>query len=162
MIFVTVGTQKFPFTRLFKELDDLKENGHIDDEIVAQIGFTKYTPRCYKSFAMLASDEMKDYLAKCEFVITHAGTSTIIQCLKLGKKVIVVPRRKTFGEHVDDHQMEIADLFGYKNMVEVVYDIKDLREGLERLKVSTYSGYEFKNEHLLESLKEVIGNAVGQ
>ena len=38
MIFVTVGSQKFQFDRLLQKLDQLVEEGVIQDEIVAHTG----------------------------------------------------------------------------------------------------------------------------
>ena len=45
MIFVIVGSQKFPFDRLIREVDRLKETGVIADEVVAQIGVSTYEPK---------------------------------------------------------------------------------------------------------------------
>ena len=42
MILVTLGTQDKSFPRILKELDRLKDNGTIKDEIVVQAGYTKY------------------------------------------------------------------------------------------------------------------------
>lgn len=36
MIFITLGSQKFQFNRLLKAVDDLIENGIIQDEVFAQ------------------------------------------------------------------------------------------------------------------------------
>lgn len=44
MIFVSVGTQKFPLDRLFKEIDSLIEQGLINEPVFAQIGTSNYIP----------------------------------------------------------------------------------------------------------------------
>ena len=38
MIFVTVGSRKYPFDRLFKKLDELYEDGTIGEQMFAQTG----------------------------------------------------------------------------------------------------------------------------
>lgn len=42
MIFITLGSQKFQFNRLLKALDDLVEEGAIQEEVFAQIGYSDY------------------------------------------------------------------------------------------------------------------------
>jgi UDP-N-acetylglucosamine transferase subunit ALG13 len=43
-------------------------------------------------------------------VITHAGVGSVIGLIESGIFPVVVPRRARHGEHVDDHQEEIAEL----------------------------------------------------
>ena len=45
MIFITLGSQKFQFNRLLKEIDRLIETGVIKDEVFAQIGYSDYQPK---------------------------------------------------------------------------------------------------------------------
>ena len=42
MIFVAVGTQKFPFDRLLKKIDKLIMANIIKEEVYAQIGHSMY------------------------------------------------------------------------------------------------------------------------
>ncbi|MDR7078852.1 UDP-N-acetylglucosamine transferase subunit ALG13 [Neobacillus niacini] len=156
MIFVTVGTQKFPFDRLFKELDLLVSEGIIQEEIIAQIGYTNYKPNHYKTFKFLSEAEIERYINSAQVIITHAGTSSIITCMKKKKKTLVVPRLSKYHEHVDDHQLEIAGLFEAKNAVELVRDIKQLKEKLKIIKEKDYDYLTFNNEELLNSISEYI------
>jgi UDP-N-acetylglucosamine transferase subunit ALG13 len=156
LIFVTVGTQKFQFDRLFRELDKLIEKGIIDEEVIAQSGYTTYSPKYYTHFKLINEEEMNHYLEKASLIITHSGTSSIIGALKKGKKVVVVPRMSQYGEHVDDHQLEIARVFEAKNVVEVAYDINDLNKKLNVCKDKVYSTIELDNSRLLNSVKEFI------
>ena len=108
MIFVTVGTHEQPFDRLLKEVDRLRETGVIDEEVVVQSGFSEYQPRYCKCRKLFPYDEMTENVKKARIVITHGGPSSFIMPLQVGKIPIVVPRRKQFGEHVNDHQLEFA------------------------------------------------------
>jgi len=156
LIFVTVGTQKFPFDRLFIELDNLVDSGKINEEIIAQIGFSKYKPKNYQSFEMVDSATMNEFIDKASILITHGGTSSIIQGLKKEKKVLVVPRRKKYGEHVDDHQVEIAQMFYELGLIEMVIDIEELHEKLLIMNNKEYKKYESDKSSLLNSISEYL------
>jgi len=154
LIFVTVGTQKFPFDRLAEALDGHIAAGRIRDEVFAQIGYTAYRPRHYRAVRMLPPEEAEARLRGCSVLIAHGGTSTIVRALRLGKKVLVVPRQRRYGEHVDDHQLEIARLFEDMRMVECAYDTADIPEKLERLRAGTYAPFRFDNRALLEAVAD--------
>lgn len=162
MIFVTVGTQKFQFDRLFKELDLLIEKKVIKEEVFAQIGYTSYVPKHFKYSQLITEDEMNNYVAQASLVITHSGTSSIIKSLKHDKKVLVVPRMSKFKEHVDDHQLELAHVFEEKNVVEVVYDIKDLAHKMEICRTKQYDEISLDNSRLLQSIGDYIDELIKQ
>lgn len=52
MIFIILGSQKFQFNRLLKEIDQLIEEDYIKEEVFAQIGVSTYKPNnfFYKNF----------------------------------------------------------------------------------------------------------------
>jgi len=153
---VTVGTQKFQFNRLFKELDKLKEENEIKEEIIAQIGISDYVPSNYEFVKFVDGDSINKYLEKCSILITHSGTSSIIQGLRLSKRVMVVPRLAQYGEHVDDHQVEIAKTFEESGYVEVVNDINSLGEKLKLLRGKKYEKFSSDNTELLTSIKTFL------
>ena len=92
MIFITVGSQKFQFNRLLKEIDRLIENKVINEEVFAQVGASDYKPVNYEYKDFITQDEFKEYMEIASLVITHAGTGAIITALKNDKKVIAIPR----------------------------------------------------------------------
>lgn len=47
-------------------------------------------------------------IEQADAVIAHAGIGSAISILDAGLRPILVPRRKASGEHVDDHQLQIA------------------------------------------------------
>ena len=59
-------------------------------------------------------------------VITHGGTGVIIGAVKQGKKVIAVPRLASYGEHVDDHQVQLLREFDGMNLICACYDSEKL------------------------------------
>ena len=156
MILVTVGTQKFQFDRLFKNLDELVAQGKIQDEIIAQIGYSKYNPQNFKSYDMIELNKMEAYIKQADLIITHGGTSSIILALKNRKKVVVVPRLKRFGEHVDNHQLEIANMYFKLGLIEVVEDINQLMAFIELAKTKQYNEFKLEQSDLIPSINSYL------
>ena len=157
MIFITLGTQKFQFDRVLKELDKLIEEDKISkDEILVQCVYSEYVPKNYKTFDLKPQDEIDEIIEKADIIITHSGTGSIIGALKKGKKLIIIPRLKKYGEHVDNHQMELAEVFNNKYNIPTVLDMKDLYDAIN--KMSTYKPvkWQINNEKLIKSLENSI------
>ena len=127
MIFVTVGTHEQQFNRLIEEIDNLKKNGIIKEDVFIQTGFSTYEPKYCKWRKLISYEEMQKYNKEASLVITHGGPASFIAPLELGKIPVVVPRQLKFEEHVNDHQMDftkqVAERMG---TIIPVYDIKDL------------------------------------
>ena len=45
MIFVTVGTHEQQFDRLIACVDEMKETGQIEEDVLIQTGFSTYIPK---------------------------------------------------------------------------------------------------------------------
>lgn len=105
MIFVTVGTHEQPFDRLVEKIDSLKGDGLIDEDVFIQYGYGKYEPKHCQGSRLISGVKMAEYVEKARIVITHGGPSSFIAVVKQGKVPIVVPRKKAFNEHVNDHQL---------------------------------------------------------
>jgi beta-1,4-N-acetylglucosaminyltransferase len=108
LIFVTVGNDFRDFSRLIKKIDEIAT--HIPNEIVIQRGHSKYLPSKAKHFDFVPIDTATEYIKVSELVISHAGMGTIILCKEHGIPLIILPRRKKYDEHMNDHQMEIAQM----------------------------------------------------
>lgn len=127
MIFVTLGTQKQSFKRLLQEIEDCKMLDN--EEIVAQIGHTKFISEKMKIVDFLDEEKFNEYIKKAEFVITHGGVGSIFSALLKEKKVLAMPRIKKYNEHVDNHQIEICEKLA--NMDYIVYYNPDSYENEE-------------------------------
>ena len=84
--------------------------------------------------------------------------STIIKALMLGKKVIVVPRLAKFGEHVDNHQMEIAETFSELNYVFMTLEVNDLYKIIEDVKTHKFNSYVSGNDIMIDTIKSFLAN----
>lgn len=69
---------------------------------------------------------------KAEIVITHGGTGAIIGAVKKGKKVIAVPRLARYGEHVDDHQLQLVGQFKELNLFVNVKIVQSMKKRYEQ------------------------------
>ena len=145
-IFITLGSQKFQFNRLLKAVDELCEKGTIDaEDVFAQIGYSDYIPKNF-SYKM----------EKANIVITHGGTGAIIGAVKKGKKVIAVPRRAKYGEHVDDHQLQLIKQFDDLNLICSCQDTGKLDVALKTVQLTKYNSYESNTVNIINSIENYI------
>lgn len=156
MIFVTLGSQKFPFDRLLQKLDEMIAQGAITDRVLAQTGSCTYAPRHFEAVPFMDRQTFASYMAQADMVITHGGTGAIMGGVKNGKKVIAIPRRPKYGEHVDDHQQQIVEQFGQLGLIEPCFEVEQLPSALENAKTATYRPYESSSHLLLEDLSEYL------
>ena len=158
MIFITVGTQKFQFNRLLKMVDDLIEEKVISDNVVAQVGYSTYIPRNFHSFQFKSENEINLLMEKAHILITHSGVGSITTALKLQKKVIVVPRLKEYKEHVDDHQLEIANQYKEKGYIAVANNKSELVHILKNIDSIDFKLFKLGNSSIISSIKKYIAS----
>lgn len=111
MILITLGTQDKPFTRLLEAVQKQIDNGNIKERVVVQAGNTKYKSKDMEIFDFIPMDKYNDFINTCDLLITHGGVGSIITGLKNNKKVIAAARLKKYGEHTNNHQLQIIDNF---------------------------------------------------
>jgi UDP-N-acetylglucosamine transferase subunit ALG13 len=118
MIFVSVGTHEAPFDRMLEAVYDLG----LDEEVVVQYGPS--TLRCDRAVEAeyLSFDEMVEYIREARAVVMHAGVGSMMVSLANGKRPIVMARLREHGEHVDDHQLELAHRLDASGLVTLVED----------------------------------------
>ena len=133
MIFVTVGNHFQGFDRLMKKVDEIAPR--LSEEIMIQRGYSKYRPKNAKSFDFVPMNSSIDYIRKSRLVVSHAGIGTIILCKEYGIPLLLFPRRKKYGEHGTDHQMEIAQVLEERRDVNihVVYEAGQLEKKMTEL-----------------------------
>lgn len=156
MIFITLGSQKFQFNRLLMAVDDLIKKGIITEDVFAQTGYSDYVPEHYKYKAFLNHDEFANMEAVADIVITHGGTGAIIGAVKKGKKVIAVPRLAKYGEHVDDHQIQLLKEFDKMGIILVCYDINHLEDTYKKIKTIELKPYISNQKKILKSIDSFL------
>ena len=113
MILVTVGTEKFPFNRLMDWIELLIERGLIgDEEIVVQYGTCTVLPDGAKVYRLLKEQDFQELVRRARMVIAHCGEGTVLLLDGMETPFLLVPRSQRYQEHVDDHQVELAQALG--------------------------------------------------
>ncbi|MFC4386543.1 PssE/Cps14G family polysaccharide biosynthesis glycosyltransferase [Gracilibacillus marinus] len=158
MILVLLGTHELPFERLLVELEKLKKRNVIEEDILVQAGNTPFESEFLKIKDFVTYEEMDELYDKASIIITHAGTGSVITGLKKGKKVIAVPRLKKYGEHNDDHQLELASVFEQNNHVLVWNDDQELESVIKAIEDFNPEPFNSKRAQLLSVLEDFIEN----
>jgi len=128
MILITVGTEKFPFDRLMlwvKQLIDEKILRPDQERIVIQYGSCTVVPDGTQAFSLLPAEDFKSLMRQARLIIAHCGEGTLNTLLDSGRPFVLVPRSHRFGEHVDNHQLDMAQALSERN-VPVAYSPGDL------------------------------------
>ena len=103
---VTVGTQEgYGFSRLFDAVVPLLADC---DDVLWQTGPQDVSRWGIEGRDRVPHDELNAAVREADVVIAHAGTGSAITAFEQGKFPVLVPRLARYGEHVDDHQIQIA------------------------------------------------------
>lgn len=158
MILVTLGTQDKPFNRLLESIEKEIKKGNIKDKVVVQAGHTKYQSKNMEIYDLLDRDEFQDLISKCDMLITHGGVGSILSGLKNNKKVIVAPRLSKYGEHMNDHQIQIVNNFVKEGYILGYYEGDDLENILKRVKKFRPKKYVSNTKKLVSIIEDFIDN----
>jgi len=127
MLFVTVGTHEQQFNRLMEAVEELKNNQVNDEDIVIQTGYSTYMPKNCRCQEFMTYPEMNEHIRNARIVITHGGPASFVAPIQIGKVPIVVPRKKDYKEHVNDHQVHFVGRY-YERYQKIlpVYELAEL------------------------------------
>jgi len=110
LIFLTVGNYN-PFPRLVKALDLLKADGAIGEDVLLQVAnMPKFESSVCRVVRFLPPEDYQRCIHEASVIVCHAGAGNVADALRAGKLPVVMPRRKKYDEHVDDHQVELAEI----------------------------------------------------
>jgi UDP-N-acetylglucosamine transferase subunit ALG13 len=129
MIFVTVGTNEAPFDRLLSAVANLS----LTEELLVQHGSSSIKPLNATCVDFLLFDEVVESVRRARAVVSHAGVGSVLVALGAGKRPVVVPRLRRFGEAVDDHQLDFARRFEQAGLVTLVEDPDKLEDALAQV-----------------------------
>ncbi len=160
MIFVTVGTHEQPFNRLVQEIDNLKRDGVITEDVIIQTGYSTYEPKYCQWDKLIPYKQMIKNVEDARIVITHGGPASFIMPLQIGKTPIVVPRQKKFDEHVNDHQVEfarnVAQRMGTIIPVEDINELGGTIKNYDEICANMGNSMFNNNELFCENLKKIV------
>ncbi len=130
MVFVTVGTGLEPMMRLLVAVDRLAGEGVLGEPLVQAGHYPDFRPRHCRAVRFLPLEQMQERIAEAELIICHAGAGTAILVLGAGKVPVMMPRRKRYGEVIDDHQLELTRALGQAGRVVPAYEADELGEAI--------------------------------
>jgi UDP-N-acetylglucosamine--N-acetylmuramyl-(pentapeptide) pyrophosphoryl-undecaprenol N-acetylglucosamine transferase len=103
---VTLGTFRgYGFPRLLRRLREVLPS---DAEVLWQTGDTDTSGLGISGHDAIPERDLIQAMGEADVVISHAGVGTALAALEVGICPLLVPRRLSYGEHVDDHQTQIA------------------------------------------------------
>jgi UDP-N-acetylglucosamine transferase subunit ALG13 len=130
-LLLTVGAQ-MPFDRLVLAMDAWAA-ANPSAHVTAQVGDSEVRATHLHAQRFLEPAHFDRACDDADAIVGHAGIGTLFAALERGKPVLVLPRRADLRETRNDHQLATARRFGERPGVVVVWEERELPEGLERL-----------------------------
>lgn len=156
MILVLLGTQNNSFHRLLQEVENNIKNGTINEEVIVQAGYTKYQSHKMRVIDLISKEQLEQFQDEANLIITHGGVGSIITSMKKGKKVIAVPRMHEYGEHVNNHQIDIVKNFDEQGYIIGIDKVEDLGQAIIKSKKFNPKEYKLNNQKMLEIIEDFI------
>lgn len=124
---MSVGNATQPFTRLLEAVCVLA--AQLPQPVFVQFGVAQaFACLDCTGVAFMEMGAFAERVSEAELLILHAGAGPVIHAVRAGKTPVVVPRRASLGEHVDDHQLEFAHELEKTGKVLVAYDAATLAQ----------------------------------
>ena len=158
-LFVTVGS-RFPMDRLISSVDDFVSTRQ-DFDAFAQIGSSDYQAQSLSCESFLDKSDFIQQFVQSDIIISHAGMGNVLLAREKNKKIILLPRRKELGEHINNHQVDTVNgLKTYPNIF-VIEDEKELPNIIDYALMQEESIEKSESEEkkkLILSLREYISD----
>lgn len=156
MILVLLGTQNNSFHRLLEEIEKNIKEGIIKEEVIVQAGYTKFKSHKMRIIDLISKEQLEQFQEEADLIITHGGVGSIITSIRKEKKVIAVPRKHEYGEHVNNHQIEIVKNFNEQGYIIGIEKVEDLKQAIIKTKKFEPKKYEIDNKLMLKIIEEFI------
>jgi UDP-N-acetylglucosamine--N-acetylmuramyl-(pentapeptide) pyrophosphoryl-undecaprenol N-acetylglucosamine transferase len=113
-VVVTLGTYRgYGFARLVRRLLEVLPR---EADVLWQTGDTDTSGLGVDGHYAIPERDLVQAIHEADVVVAHAGVGTALAALEAGKPPVLVPRRHARGEHVDDHQTQIAGELGSRGL----------------------------------------------
>ena len=159
MIFVTVGTHSDGFDRLVEAADRYAATS--GRRVVIQRGASRYRPEHADSFEFAPATEIEVLSRSADVIVTHAGAGSLLTSLAACANVVAVPRQRQHGEHMDDHQLELASALHEAGRVRMVLDLAELPVVLDGTSTRTAASASSDGVPLLPYLQRRLADLAG-
>lgn len=159
MIFVTLGTQDRKFTRLLQAIQEQIDKKNITDKVIVQAGVTSdFKSKDMEVFDLIPMDKFDEYIKNCDILITHGGVGSIITGLKNKKRVIAAARLKEYGEHQNNHQLQIIENFAKEGYIISLDNFNNLGSIIKDIKKFKPKEYKSNTDKFIKLVENEIDN----
>ena len=135
MIFVTVGNVTQHFRRLLEAIEEMAVGGILNQQpVIIQTGSNSYfaSSHCVQR-DFFPPDEYRQLIHDAEVVVCHGGAGTLHHVFQTGKVPVVMPRRRKYGEHVDD-QYSLVKALADQGRIVAAFEPEDLTGAILKAK----------------------------
>ena len=165
MIFLTVGSE-IAFDRLVQAVDIWCEKNPKSNVFgqIADPGSKGYRPHNFPWKEFISPDEYSHKYNKAELIIGHAGMGSIISALVNATPILIMPRRVSFRETRNDHQVDTAKRFSQHKGIYVAEDESMISPMLDKWQTShrnltMESIGPYADKQLITTIREFILNS---
>jgi UDP-N-acetylglucosamine transferase subunit ALG13 len=152
--FVSIGNLKKPFARLLQAVSDNADL--LPRPVLVQHGHTPFDDPNFEAVSFLGMEEFQQRVAEATLIVLHGGAGSIITALQAGRRPIVMARRASLDEHVDDHQLELVRELSGAGRILVAEDAGSLRAMVSQA-LSTPSVSRMEASASRTKLEELVG-----
>lgn len=135
LIFTTVGTSAFPFTRLLTAISNI-ENKNTQKQFISQYGVSQELHESETNKKYISPNDFMNYLKSADYIITHCAAGTLHEIAKHATCMpLIIPRLHKFNEHVDNHQVFLSESLLQefpKEYFEYIVTEENLEEKIEK------------------------------
>lgn len=117
-VVVTVGTYRgYGFQRLIRRVLEILPS---ETDVLWQTGDTDVSDFGITGHDTIPERDLTEAMREADVVVSHAGIGTALAAFEVGKSPLLVPRRSSWAEHVDDHQTQIASELRSRGLIVTV------------------------------------------
>lgn len=158
--FVAAGSHGQPFDRLVALAERGAAEGLLPGPVTVQ-ALTELRPTHVEVLPRLPAEELRRRVADAGVVITHGGAAILSLALRSGRMPLVLPRRRSHDEHVDDHQVDMVEALDRRGLV-VSLDRQELPSALAEAdrRWPSDPAASLEGPPLAERLREVVEGAL--
>lgn len=163
LIFVTVGNATQGFRRLLDAVEEIAGSGSFGtEEVIIQFGHNEgFSSKYCEARAFFGMDEFCQLMEKAETIICHSGCGTMYHALRLGKIPVVMPRRGKYGEHLNDHQVQLVEALAAQKRIVPAYEPAELPEAVNRSRTLSASKVVRDSPRLIELVSSALEDLLG-
>ncbi|MGY1844776.1 glycosyltransferase [Modestobacter sp. SYSU DS0875] len=113
-VLLTLGTARdFPFRALVERMLAIVPS---EVDVIWQTGSTDVSDLPIVGHDRVPSETMQRWSSEADAVVAHAGTGSALTSLRAGNVPLLVARNPSRGEHIDDHQLQIAQMLAERGL----------------------------------------------